>query len=367
MSVADVFIAACNDGTLDVLPDGLDADIIQQGFNLACAQGHIHVVELFSSTRVALNQAFLYAVLYRHIAVMDYIFPHIHDSLLLYVAFGVALKNQDIYLALGLTNGGKLTANDILLHGTEYNDLDYMRLAIKMGAMAYRKPMQTACCKGYESALALLLAAYPHPNHLDVIMFDVGRSGHTAILNLMLEKVPASVFNLSQCLLGACVNGHEPIIEIILNRCKLTARIMNHGMRVAAEHNHISIVDLLVKHGAFDYKGALICACQHGHMSLLQHMHGQYAYKLQPVHYNMALLQACRAGQIDIVCELAFLVKHHKLDWDGALKFACEIGSVPIVQKAIAMGATCILPAAHIAVTRGHHELARLLIGGPEV
>jgi hypothetical protein len=150
----------------------------------------------------------------------------------------------------------------------------------------------------------------------------------------------------------ACRRGDQAQVTLLLQRQDRYA--LNCGLRWAAEHDHVHLIELLIDKGAKDWDAGLRGAAEGGHLPLMQLFIEKGATR-----WNWALYGAARGGHMHLV---HFLIDRGAQDWNGALWGAAAGNHLHLLQFFIKKGANQWNLALVGAVSGGHLRIVQHLI-----
>jgi hypothetical protein len=116
------------------------------------------------------------------------------------------------------------------------------------------------------------------------------QSGNLSIINLMIEH---GANNWNYGLYGACQSGNLSVINLMIEH---GANNWNYGLYYACHGGNLLIINLMIEHGANDWNNGLYGACLGGNLSIINLMieHGAN-------NWNIGLYGACRVGNLLII------------------------------------------------------------------
>ena len=122
-----------------------------------------------------------------------------------------------------------------------------------------------------------------------------------------------------------CSNGNLASVQFVVQEQKLFMRqdILNDGLMIATENEHLNIVRFLFLKGARRHRKAFYCSCAYGWLEIVKFLFSQ-DYDLDD-----ALQHACENGHIDVI---HFLLEKGADDFERALNYACEGGHFDIAN-----------------------------------
>jgi hypothetical protein len=141
------------------------------------------------------------------------------------------------------------------------------------------------------------------------------KCGNLSIIELMIKK---GAYNWNMGLSGACLGGHLNIVELMIEK---GANNWNWGLYCACYGNHLNIVELMIEKGANNWDSGLNRACSGGHLNIVELMIEKGAKS--NIDWNFGLCNACYGGHLSIVklliekgankCNCGKTIKEHKM------------------------------------------------------
>lgn len=166
--------------------------------------------------------------------------------------------------------------------------------------------------------------------------YDLCEKGLIDEVSSLLNKIKYN-FSVNSGLFIVCRKGNKELVNMVINFLKDNPRFINSstyndGLRGACLGKQLDLVELMINLGAWNLEDGFRCACEGGDLQIIQ-----FFISKGIKSYNEGYYFAAKGGHKELLD--FFSDKCDKeLDIEIAFKYACEGGSLNIVQYFIEKG-----------------------------